>query len=497
MSLEQVEIKRSINNKLAQFFFAKSDGTAEALFRIGYAVVLFVDLLGQYGKLELLHSNQGLFVGTPIDGLYTPFLVKTIYFIWLATLLALVLGLWTRWCSLLNYGIIFYFFVLRGAFVGHGADWVYHSMGFYLMLMTSDRKFAVFKSRPEGWGNTQAMWPLRLAQINFLFIYFSAGVVKLFDPGWLDGSALELMFRHPLITYSTATWIASSKGILVLVTYLTILWQMSAPVALFSRRIRVFYVLTALFFHGMIAISMRVGWFSEIMVVSTLLFWNDLAFFGKRWRQIPAAESSIQVHRSGTPYFLIVFLSLFFLAQACFVFWPRGVSGHVAKIPGLFYYSAVTGNRPYDLVPSKYILENVRFVAFEAVDSNGKRMFLSPFDRQGRFAPPYRDVKEVRRGLMLLKIAPERTPRGWEIPLNPRGWKSLLQYDVMPLLSRQELSYPVRVNVFGINTPVGDVPRPFNINSVPKIPLFSATVQAPDGGLELNIPRRKPGNRGG
>ena len=141
----------------------------------------------------------------------------------LATLLALAVGLLTRWSSSLNYVIIFYFFVLRGAFVGHGADWVYLSMGFYLMLMTSDRKFSIFKSSPGSWGNTCASWPLRLAQINFLFIYFSAGVTKLFDPGWLDGSALELMFHHPLITYSTATWFASSKGVVVLLTYLTIL----------------------------------------------------------------------------------------------------------------------------------------------------------------------------------------------------------------------------------------------------------------------------------
>ena len=148
-------------------------------------------------------------------------------------------------------------------------------------------------------------------------------------------------------------------------------------------------------------------------------------------------------------------------------------------------------------MPSKYILENLRGVAFEVVDGNGKRMFLPPFDSQGRFAPPYQDVKEVRRGLMLLRCAPQRTPRGWEIPLSPGGWRSLLKYDVMPEIQAQELVYPVRVNVFGINTPMADVPQPFNINSVPKIPLFSATVQSPDGGLELNIPSRKPGNRGG
>ena len=44
--------------KFQAFFFTQSDGRAEALFRIGYALVLLVDLLFQSGKWELLYSNQ-------------------------------------------------------------------------------------------------------------------------------------------------------------------------------------------------------------------------------------------------------------------------------------------------------------------------------------------------------------------------------------------------------------------------------------------------------
>ena len=205
--------------KFQAFFFTQSDGRAEALFRIGYALILLTDLLFQYGKWELLYSNRGVSVGTTFDSLYAPGVVNALYYVWIGVLLLVAIGGLTRWMVVVNYALLFYFFELRGVFVGHGADWVYHSMGFYLMFMTTDRHYSLWQRwfphwSNRHWGDTDLVWPLRLAQINFLFIYFSAGVAKLFDPVWLDGSALELTFAHPFLTYSSASWMAASPLLL-------------------------------------------------------------------------------------------------------------------------------------------------------------------------------------------------------------------------------------------------------------------------------------------
>jgi len=471
--------------QLRFFFFSPSTGRAEALFRIGYALVLLADLLCQYGKLELLYSNQGLRIGTPIDGWYTPFLVKTVYYLWLATLTALALGVLTRWASILNYLILFYFFALTPAFVGHGADWVYLSMGFYLMFMTTDRKFALCKSSPKSWGNTRAIWPLRLGQMNLLFIYFGAGLPKLFDLDWLDGSAMEAVFQHPLITFDSASWMASSSGLLAVVTYLTVFWQLLAPAALFSRKVRVFYVITAIIFHLMIGLSMRVGWFSEVMLVSLFLFSDDVAFYLKKWRSTPAGDADTQTDtavlepvRPLTKNFLIVYLAIFLLAQAYFFSVACGAPLKFLQIPAR-YSAVITGNRPYELVSS---LDRLIFVAFEVVDRTGKRTFLPPINSQGAFAPAYKDVKEIRRGLLLLKFA--------SLPINQRGWQSLLKYDLIPKIKGLNLAYPVSIKGFGINLPVAELPRPFNVNTAPKTLLFAATVQSPTGAVAITLPGR-------
>ena len=369
------------------FFFSKSTGRSEGLFRIAYAVVLLIDLLCQWNKWELLYSNQGLPVGTPIDNLYAPSIVNAFYFVWIAVLLLLILGVLTRWTSILNYALLYYFFILRGVFVGHGADWVYHSMGFYLMFMTSDRCFCLWhhwfpRQRKSHWGDTDFVWPLRLAQINFIFIYFSAGVAKLFDPVWLDGSALELTLAHPFLAYPTASWMELSPLFLAGLTYLTTVWQLAFPLALFSRPLRVFFVLSALIFHVFIAITMRVGWFSEIMIASSLLFWDDFAFYFYRRKE--SEESPVDtpiVARPRTRNFIAVFLVLFAVTQLYFFSLLAGSPIKLLRRPAE-YTAKITGNRPYDLVPSKYV-RRVQFVIFEVVDQRGGKGLLYPI--QGKW----------------------------------------------------------------------------------------------------------------
>ena len=74
-----------------------------------------------------------------------------------------------------------------------------------------------------------------LSPDQFPLYLLSAGVAKLFDPVWLDGSALELTFAHPFLTYSSASWMGSSTQLLAALTYLTTVWQLAFPLALFSR----------------------------------------------------------------------------------------------------------------------------------------------------------------------------------------------------------------------------------------------------------------------
>ena len=472
--------------KFQAFFFSQSDGRGEALFRVAYAIVLLADLLCQYGKWELLYSNQGLSVGTRFDAFYTPNVVNGLYFFWIGVLLLLAAGVATRWTAILNYALLYYFFMLRGVFVGHGADWVYHSMGFSLMFMTTDRYYSLCKdwfprwSKPR-WGDTEWIWPLRLAQINFVFIYFSAGVAKLFDPVWLDGSALELTFAHPFLTYSSASWMGSSTQLLAALTYLTTVWQLAFPLALFSRPLRVFFVLTALVFHLMIALSMRVGWFSEIMIASTFLFWDDFAFYFQHKREAEdSAEKTPESIRPRTRNFLIVYLLLFAGTQIYFLSLAAGSPIQLLKLPAE-WAAKISGNRPYDLVPGKYI-RSVQFVVVEVVDREGNKGFLYPFKANGELDFGLADVKEIRRGLARVRLAVGRA--------SPVIWTNFINQDIVPQVQAGEWQYPLQINIYRIDIPIADVERPFNVGEVPK-QLLSRVV-LPQRNSQVQLPPAPP-----
>ena len=510
------------------FFFSKSTGRSEGLFRIAYAIVLLIDLLFQRNKWELLYSNQGLPVGTPIDNLYAPSIVNAFYFVWIAVLLLLVLGVLTRWTSILNYALLYYFFILRGVFVGHGADWVFHSMGFYLMFMTSDRCFCLWHhwfppQRKRHWGDTDFVWPLRLAQINFVFIYFSAGVAKLFDPVWLDGSALELTLAHPFLAYPTASWMELSPLFLAGLTYLTTVWQLAFPLALFSRPLRVFFVLSALIFHVFIAFTMRVGWFSEIMIASSLLFWDDFAYYFRRGQQPGEGVEDVMekeavvarprtrnfliaflflkeavvarprtrnfliavlflkeavVARPRTRNFLIVFLFLFAVTQIYFISVAAGGPIHLLRRPAE-WMARITGNRPYDLVPSKYV-RRVQFVVFEVVDQGGKKGLLYPFKANGELDFGPADVKEIRRGLARVRLASGRA--------SPVIWTNFINQDIVPQVHAGDWQYPVQINIYRIDIPIADVERPFNVLNVPKQLVSRVSLSQKDSRVQLPPP---------
>ena len=466
------------------FFFSKSTGRSEGLFRIAYAIVLLIDLLFQRNKWELLYSNQGLPVGTPIDNLYAPSIVNAFYFVWIAVLLLLVLGVLTRWTSILNYALLYYFFILRGVFVGHGADWVFHSMGFYLMFMTSDRCFCLWHhwfppQRKIHWGDTDFVWPLRLAQINFVFIYFSAGVAKLFDPVWLDGSALELTLAHPFLAYPTASWMELSPLFLAGLTYLTTVWQLAFPLALFSRPLRVFFVLSALIFHVFIAFTMRVGWFSEIMIASSLLFWDDFAFYFYRHKESEESPTDTPiVARRLTRNFVVIYLVLFAMTQVYFFSLLAGSPIKLLRQPAE-YTAKITGNRPYDLVPSKYV-RRVQFVIFEVVDQGGEKGLLYPFKANGELDFGLADVKEIRRGLARVRLASGRA--------SPVIWTNFINQDIVPQVHAGDWQYPVQINIYRIDIPIADVERPFNVLNVPKQLVSRVSLSQKDSRVQLPPP---------
>ena len=151
----------------------------------------------------------------------------------------------------------------------------------------------------------------------------------------------------------------------------------------------------------------------------------------------------------------------------------------ILKRPAQFAAN-IAGNRPYDLVPSKYV-RSVQFVVFEVVDQEGQKGLLYPFKASGEVDFGLEDVKEIRRGLARVRLASGRA--------SPLIWTNFINQEIVPQVRAGDWQYPVQINIYRIDIPIGEVERPFNVLDVPKqlisrvsLPQKDSRVQLPSAG---------------
>jgi uncharacterized membrane protein YphA (DoxX/SURF4 family) len=166
---------------------------------------------------------------------------------------------------------------------------VHYTLMFCLALAETGEVWSVDAWLRRRRGDTSAravkIWPLRLFRAQVALIYFFTGFWKFQDVHWRDGSAMHyvmnnLTFRR--FPIDPPLWI---DPILTLMTYLTLVWELSFPFLLFNRITRRVVLWLGLGMHvGMWAV-LEVGPFSWVMICSYVAF-LDPDWFGacvRRW----------------------------------------------------------------------------------------------------------------------------------------------------------------------------------------------------------------------
>lgn len=481
---------RELAGAWSRFWFAASPGRAEALFRVGYAAVLLLELSGIAGKLDLLFSTAGMHPATPLDAAYTPVAVRAVHALWVVVAACLLVGLRVRVASLLNLGCVVYFFGLRGAVAPHAADWIAHSMAFYLVLMRSDTRLCV--ERTLGWRRDASpgpVWPKRLAQLNAALVYFTAGVSKLGDPRWMDGRAFGESLSHPLLTHFYPGWLVAHGGLLVFIDYAVIVWELTFPLLLVPRWLRPFALLSALAFQLTIDASLRVGWFTVFASANLLIFADDLPF----WR--PAAPGAAPRRSRLRPLvhaFLALHLALVGAAQVGYVlrgFGARAAAHAVLYWPPLRLYTRLLARTAYfDVWPSAFFLDPVRFLYYEASHPGGALAALPPFDARGRFDPPKRYWKETREGLLNMRLA--------SAGATPAGWQAFVRHLVSRYREAHGRPCPEEIRVYRVVAPLEAFAGHPKDLDVPKRPVLTAEIHCTGGTLTSELHFHAPGRRG-
>ena len=131
----------------------------------------------------------------------------------------------------------------------------------------------------------------------------------------------------------------------------------------------------------------------------------------------------------------------------------------------------------------------MRFVVSEIVDREGRTGLLYPFTASGELDFGLSDLKEIRLGLARVRLASGRA--------SPVIWTNFINQVMLPEVHSGDWQYPVEINIYRINVPIGQVARPFNVREVPRqlvsrvvLPTRDSKVQLPSNSAQPPVDLR-------
>lgn len=246
-------MKTWISN-LQRFIHEPVDVRTVAVVRVGYALLMLINVTCWWPDLQQWFSNTGVMPLAASRQSIDPWCltifqylpndvgtVRAVYAIFVLQLVALLIGWHSRLQAVCCY-VWLVSFQHRNSLIFEGEDTLFRIIGFLLIFMPLDTAWSVSARRSLA-NNRQAPmtdgWSVRLLQLEMTMLYFSAAWNKLLGSDWQDGTALyyvtrldEYWGRFPVPSFVTDTpWIV--RGL----TWSTMAVEFSVPVLIwFARR---------------------------------------------------------------------------------------------------------------------------------------------------------------------------------------------------------------------------------------------------------------------
>lgn len=271
-------------------FFQPADLSMCGLIRIGYSVLLLINVLVWAPDLERWFGEQGslpfavsravvdrdtitLFAWLP----KTNVVLWTCYAVLLAQIAALLAGWFARFQALSIF-IWLTSFQHRNMLIWDAEDWVFRLLAFYLIFLPIGEYHALSwrsrKHHEQPGATPKPVWPLRLVQIQITIIYVSSVWEKLNGSEWLDGTAIYYISRldDSFGRLPVPGFLFQSLAAIKCMTWAVLVIECLIPIGLWFKETRRAALWMAVGFHLATDYSMNLFLFHPIMLVGLLAF---------------------------------------------------------------------------------------------------------------------------------------------------------------------------------------------------------------------------------
>ncbi|MGI9595458.1 MAG: HTTM domain-containing protein [Acidimicrobiales bacterium] len=285
------------------------DLRAIAAVRVGLGVVLLIDLARRFGDLGRWHGDDAIY---PLDlavadsgptisiHLLTDSTAihATLFVVAILAAVAMTIGWKTRVATVLSWALLVSL---------HQRYWLLQDLGddllvltlFWVMLAPAGRRWSLDQRRAGTGGSPATICSVVSAGLLLqpAWIMFFAGLSKLRQPVWRDGSAVQVVLEDDIWARRLATVLLGLPWLLPWLSWMTVAVETIAPLALFVRRLRPLGLAALLSFVVGLGLSIQLGIIPWVMALALLPFlpvgiWDRVDQAIPRLAVGPGTESS-------------------------------------------------------------------------------------------------------------------------------------------------------------------------------------------------------------
>lgn len=267
------------------FFSLKIDAIGLSIFRIFYSLVLFFELLQLYKFRNIIYDKDP-FVSTGELN------VSFIFYFWFPVVLLILLGLCTRFATIVNYIFSVIIFSSASKFEYH-VFYAYVGINFLLMFMPVARVFSLdnlWKKLKYSTIYKKYEVDKKILQINyFIPVFIGIGLVyidsifhKLSSKMWMDGLGVWLPSSLPMVIWNDTSFLLNQEWLVKFLGYLVLVFETSFVFLFWFKKWRITLLILGVFFHLGILITYPIPYFALTNIALYLLlipvsFWRVIA----------------------------------------------------------------------------------------------------------------------------------------------------------------------------------------------------------------------------
>jgi hypothetical protein len=195
-----------------------------------------------------------------------PAVIRLAMWAWTGAVVGLLLGAATRLSAVATWVLSTSFANINPS-IDNAGDTVRGIALFYLMLCPCGAAWSV-----DSWvlGRRRGVlvhpWPLRLLFVQMALIYFANGVHKVVGSDWPRGNSLYFVLADTTLTRFSYAQVTLPYTLTRLMTWLVLSWEVSFPLLMIWRPVRIVALCFGALFHAGIFLSMELGGFGPYML---------------------------------------------------------------------------------------------------------------------------------------------------------------------------------------------------------------------------------------